>query len=576
MMVFDQPRKINLISLIVVGIFIFSLIIDINTGDPYTIFTSIGAAFFFSIPIIFNYLNKPKAALIAFFASPFLYSLMYGFLYGLEMQMEYTLLIVPIISLLFVKDKKTILFITLMTVLGFIMLKIIFSNTEPLLPLKNVVLNQTIIGSVIIMITFFCLRVFETEVEKAKAELENTLSNLKISNQELVERERDLIRINKEKQAEIEMRKEAQKTLEESEERYQMLFEYGFDGVLIFNLEKRKAEVANQKMLDLLRAPDLERLAGMDFAELIDTSLIKKKVALDSVDFYIQKTLKEGKIHFQIPILTYKKNRITIEVTAVVLPSPNDHLVLAIVKDKTEQVNSHNKILSVNQELKNFAHASSHDMKEPLRMIQSFGQLLEKRNKDRFDKESNEFLKYIIDASRRMNKLIDDLLEYSTTGVIPLQSSKINLNILVSQVIRDLHLTVKASQAEILVHELPHIMAHPTMISLLFQNILNNGMKFKKPDQASRIEITSNGNECHYHFSIKDNGIGIEEKFQHKIFETFRRLHSKTEYEGSGIGLATCKKIVKRLGGTIWVESEPDVGTTFHFTLPTKMNGIAV
>lgn len=227
---------------------------------------------------------------------------------------------------------------------------------------------------------------------------------------------------------------------------------------------------------------------------------------------------------------------------------------------------------SSEQRYKNFAHAASHDLKEPLRMIQSFSQLLGKRNKDHFDKSSLEYLEFILTASQRMNQLIQDLLEYSSLATRDIKLKLVDLNDILVIVKNNLHVQIAESNAIIHSEKLPTILGHSTFILQLFQNLISNAIKFRKPDVQPVINIKVIEKNGTYRFAIQDNGIGISLEYQQKIFEVFTRLHSKVEYDGSGIGLATSKKIVESLGGKISVESDFGKGATFHFTIPRKSN----
>jgi signal transduction histidine kinase len=221
-----------------------------------------------------------------------------------------------------------------------------------------------------------------------------------------------------------------------------------------------------------------------------------------------------------------------------------------------------------NAELEQFAYVSSHDLQEPLRMVASYTQLLEKRYANHFDEKGKLFMHYIIDGAKRMQELIDDLLMFSRIGTYAKELQSISLEKPLEIALRNLDATIKESKAQIHYHRpLPAVLGDTTQLIQLFQNLISNAIKFRKKNESIRIEISARKLNDFWQVTVKDNGIGIEQEHFDRIFVIFQRLHARTEYPGSGIGLAICKKIVERHGGTIWLESELGIGTTFHFTL---------
>ncbi len=224
-----------------------------------------------------------------------------------------------------------------------------------------------------------------------------------------------------------------------------------------------------------------------------------------------------------------------------------------------------------NKELEQYAYTTSHDLKQPIRTINSFSRLLKKNLEKRevLDTQSNEFLNFISTGTKNMQDLVTDLLDYaklSASKDIPMKTLK--LNDVLDKVLGGLKNQIDTNQVSIIRNDLPTVDAVPTKIDQVFQNIISNAIKFKKKDQPLTIKISSEKKENTWELSIEDNGIGIDEENQNRIFSPFEKLHSKYEYEGSGIGLATCKKIIEIHNGKIWVESELNKGTTFVFTLP--------
>ncbi len=241
---------------------------------------------------------------------------------------------------------------------------------------------------------------------------------------------------------------------------------------------------------------------------------------------------------------------------------------IGISVDITEREIIQQKLEESNESLKNFAYVASHDLQEPLRMIHGFGQLLEMENKDNLDDESKQYIHFMTDAASRMSKLLNDLLDYSTLGKGFENPEEIQLDAVLEDVKNNLKLKLEETGTKLLYDALPSVAGFHSLLAQLFQNIISNGIKFQKKANVPEIKISTKTEGNFYYITIADNGIGIEEENISKIFGIFNRLHKKTEFKGSGIGLATCKKIVEKHGGKIWVTSVYGEGTTFHFTLP--------
>ena len=220
-----------------------------------------------------------------------------------------------------------------------------------------------------------------------------------------------------------------------------------------------------------------------------------------------------------------------------------------------------------NNELRQFVHVASHDLREPLRMINSFVQLLKEAAGDKLGPEANEYMQFAMEGAQRIQKLIDDLMSYTKLGAQSKSLQKVDLNGIFQEAMFNLQMAAEENKAEIVCDSLPEVVADPTQMVLLFQNLLGNGIKFRGMDHP-KVHLAVRREGDHWLFSVADNGIGIDPQYFEKIFVVFQRLHSRNEYPGTGIGLALCKKIVELHGGKIWVESEPGKGSVFRFTLP--------
>lgn len=228
--------------------------------------------------------------------------------------------------------------------------------------------------------------------------------------------------------------------------------------------------------------------------------------------------------------------------------------------------NLNRDLLMKNRELERFTSIASHDLQEPLRTIGNMTQLIAKRYSANFDDQGKKILEYVTTATSRMTKLIKGLLEFSRIGK-KREIQTVDCQELVSTIILDFDSTLKAAKGKINVNELPQLKGNPVELRMLFQNLISNGLKFRRSDVPPVIEVSANDRSNQYEFCIKDNGIGIEESDYEKIFYIFQRLHPTEQYEGTGLGLAYCRKIVELHGGKIWIESTRGVGSSFYFTL---------
>jgi len=231
---------------------------------------------------------------------------------------------------------------------------------------------------------------------------------------------------------------------------------------------------------------------------------------------------------------------------------------------------AHEELKRSNAELEQFAYVASHDLQEPLRMVSSYTQLLMRRYGDKLDGDAKDFTAFIVDGATRMKQLIEDLLAYSRVGTRDRNFKPVEAESSLKRALTNLRAAIQDSGATVTQDKLPTIHCDEVQLAQLFQNLIGNALKFRKPDVAPAVHVGAAEQGAEWEFMVRDNGIGIEPQYFERIFMVFQRLHDKGEYPGTGIGLAIVKKVVERHGGRIWVQSQPGAGTTFHFTMPKE------
>ncbi len=226
-----------------------------------------------------------------------------------------------------------------------------------------------------------------------------------------------------------------------------------------------------------------------------------------------------------------------------------------------------------NRDLEQFAYVVSHDLQEPLRMIVSYLQLLERRYKEKLDQDADDFIDFAVDGATRMQKMIDSLLAYSRVATYGKPFKTTDTSKLLEQTMANLSIAIEDSSAEITHDPLPKITCDEIQLLRLFQNLVGNAIKFRGTAPL-KIHVGAERKDNEWVFSVRDNGIGIDPSHTERIFQIFQRLHGRAEYPGTGIGLAICKRIVERHNGRIWVDSKPGQGATFYFTIPIIDEGV--
>ena len=331
------------------------------------------------------------------------------------------------------------------------------------------------------------------------------------------------------------------------------------------------------KITDVNKAT--EEVTGCSREELIGSDFSNYFTKPEEARAGYQKVFTEGLVKDYPLAIRDKSGRITdVLYNATVYLNPQGKIegVFASARDVTERKAMENEIKQAmeklqqsNSELEQFAYVASHDLQEPLRMVASYVQLLERRYKGKLDADADEFIGYAVDGANRMRGLIDDLLTYSRVSRLGKPFEPVNVESTLDIVLMNLQASIAENGAVVTHNKLPVVVADGGQLVQLFQNLIGNAIKFHGKEPP-RVHVSGRVEETDYLFSVKDNGIGIDPGYFDRLFKIFQRLHTREEYPGSGIGLAVCKRIVERHGGRIWIESEAGKGSTIYFTLSKR------
>jgi PAS domain S-box-containing protein len=357
------------------------------------------------------------------------------------------------------------------------------------------------------------------------------------------------------------------KQSEEHQRRFHALFEAAQDAVLIADDDRRYVEV-NAAASRLLGVPSAE-LVGRRVEEFV------VDIAGGDVDLTWQKFQTAGVQLGECTVRRADGRECDVEYSATTNFLPGLHL--SILRDVTERkraeealVKQASELARSNADLQQFAYVTSHDLQEPLRGMISFAQMLTRRYGGQLDEEADRFLEYIVSGAYRMKGLIDSLLTYSRViNVEAVPFTPVPLEAAVHWASMNLQAIIEETRASITHDQLPTVLADHVQLVQLFQNLISNAVKYRVPARPPQIHISAEQTDQHCLVSVRDNGIGIHPDHTQRIFGVFKRLHS-TDIPGTGIGLAICKRIVEKHGGSIWVESQPGEGATFRFTVPCK------
>jgi PAS domain S-box-containing protein len=333
-------------------------------------------------------------------------------------------------------------------------------------------------------------------------------------------------------------------------------------------------EFMSENVLEML-GYNAELFSNRDFFKTITHPGDWKNIEEKTIDWHKAGSL--GVLNLEFRVRRADGRYIWVEDHMIKVRNNGDSHLAGVLINITEHKTNEEKLKQLadklsqsNKELEQFAYVASHDLQEPLRMVASYIQLLQRRYKGNLTAEADEFINYAVDGVVRMKTLINDLLVYSRVNTKESPLEDVDLNKLVEQNRKNLAAAIEETGAEINAENLPTVRANQLQMNQLFQNLISNAIKFRKPDTKPVVNITAKHEGDEWLFTVSDNGIGIDKEFSDKIFVIFQRLHNSSEYPGTGIGLAICKRIVEKLGGHLWVESEPGMGSTFTFTIPDK------
>ncbi|MCX6353428.1 MAG: PAS domain S-box protein [Candidatus Aureabacteria bacterium] len=365
-------------------------------------------------------------------------------------------------------------------------------------------------------------------------------------------------------------RKKAEEALRQTHDYLESLFNYANAPIICWDAKFKITRF--NRAFEHLTNYHAEEVLGKDLTILFPRD--SKKESLNKIQLTL--TGEHWEV-VEVPILRKDGTvRIALWNSANVYANDGKTILATIAQgqDITERNITQEELRRSNENLEQFAYVASHDLQEPLRVMASYSELLGRRYKSKLDSDADDFIGFIVDAAKRMQKLIEDLLAYSRVGRVGKVLEEIDCNFIVDRIIKNMDPSIKNSSARITHDTLPIVAGNESNFFQLFQNLVGNAMKFHGAEPP-RIHIGAVKKGREWLFSIKDNGIGIEPQYKDRIFIIFQRLHGKDQYPGTGIGLAICKKIVETGGGRIWVESEPGKGSTFYFTVPEKASLLA-
>jgi PAS domain S-box-containing protein len=372
----------------------------------------------------------------------------------------------------------------------------------------------------------------------------------------------ELKNANERLEEEIEERKRAEEELRTASAYNRSLIEASLDPLVTISAEGKITDVntATQRATGCSRS----ELIGTDFANYF-TDTEKARIGYEQV-------FRDGSVTNYELAVRHKGGGVTpVMYNASIYRDDSGKVVgiFAAARDITDRKRAEEELTRSNADLQQFAYVASHDLQEPLRNVASCLQLLEKKYKGNLDAKADQLIHYAVESSVRMKTLIQDLLAYSRIVTKGKPPQRIDCELILDQTVKNLRSAISEAGAVITHDSLPTILADDAQLLQVFQNLIGNGIKFRR-DEPPQIHVSAVKNQKEWIFSVKDNGIGIESRHLDRIFVIFQRLHKRSQYGGTGIGLAIVKKVVERHHGRVWVESEFGSGTTFYFTIPEK------
>jgi len=367
-------------------------------------------------------------------------------------------------------------------------------------------------------------------------------------------------------------RKRAEDTLRSSEAKFRGFLDSAPDGFIVCDQEGRIVLVNSQT----------EQLFGYAREELFQQPvemLIPERFRAQHAKYRQQYSAKPRArpmgTGFELLGLHKDGHEFAVEISLSALQTPEGLLVCSAVRDTAERKRAETALKRTaaelsrsNAELEQFAYAASHDLQEPLRTVVSATQVLARDYGDKLDAEAKEWLSFATDGAKRMQVLLNALLDYARLGALRKAAELVDCKRVYQTALQNLRAAVDESKAELIAGPLPKVLGDSVQLTQVFQNLIANAIRFRSKERAARIEVSAEKRENEWRIAIRDNGIGIDPKNFGRLFVLFQRLHTREQYRGTGIGLAICKKIVEQHGGRIGVESVPGEGSTFYFTLP--------
>lgn len=367
----------------------------------------------------------------------------------------------------------------------------------------------------------------------------------------------------------ISERKRAQEQLRESEERFRQLAD-SMPQVVWTARSDGSVDYYNARWFELVGVPSAD---FSDFASW--TKIIHPEDAPGAVGAWKVSIAAGDPYRAEFRLWDRRLNRYNWYLgRAIALRDDLDRAAkwIGTCTDIDDHKRSEHDLRRANQALEQFAYAASHDLQEPLRNVSLYAQLLQESQGASLNEEGEDFVRVIIGGAQRMSRLVLDLLAFTNAAnVDPKAATAVDAELVLQQVLKDLHLAIQESNATVTHDELPSVLMNEVHLQQLLQNLIGNALKYRREGEDPRVHVMAEELGKEVRFSIKDNGIGIDRQYQSQVFEVFRRLHEgSAKYSGTGMGLAICQRIVDQYGGRIWVESEPGNGAIFHFTIPAS------